>query len=253
MGLVLITPPAGEPLSLAEAKSHLRVADARDDGDVIDLITETRERAELEVAGVIPAATWKETFDGFPEWALRLSKWPLFAVSGITYLDADGDSQTLASSAYRVSTGRHPALIEPAYGETWPTTYDVIDAVQVTYVCGYACTTVAAAIAAGEQTVTPASMAAIGVGTVLTIDAGPDRERVVVTAVAATTFTATFARAHAAGAWVCAVPATIRRAMKLMIGHWFRQREESIAGTIIAEIPLGAKALLMGNWHGGYP
>ena len=63
-------------------------------------------------------------------------------------------------------------------------------------------TSVAAAIAAGAQTVTPLSMAGINVGSQLTIDTGVNQEIVNVTAVTATTFTATFGLAHAAGSGV---------------------------------------------------
>jgi hypothetical protein len=48
----------------------------------------------------------------------------------------------------------------------------------------------------GSQIVTPVSMNGIGVGTVLTIDTGSNAETVTVTAVTATTFTATFVKQH---------------------------------------------------------
>ncbi len=63
-------------------------------------------------------------------------------------------------------------------------------------------TSVAAAIAAGAQTVTPLSMTGINVGSQLTIDTGANQEVVNVTAVTATTFTATFAKPHGAGSGV---------------------------------------------------
>src|SRR5262249_41174448 len=64
------------------------------------------------------------------------------------------------------------------------------------------------AVAAGAAVITPAAMTGtsadgttwrIGVGTVLTVDSGVNQETVTVTAVTATTFTATFAKAHAVG------------------------------------------------------
>lgn len=79
-------------------------------------------------------------------------------------------------------------------------------------------TTINAAIAAGAGiVVTPVSMAGINVNSSLTIDSGSNQEVVVVTAVTATTFTATFAKAHgtfsgvqgltsAQGASIIAVP-----------------------------------------------
>ncbi len=68
-------------------------------------------------------------------------------------------------------------------------------------------TTGTAAVAAGVQTVTPASMSnvasgvlwSIKVGSNLTIDTGANQETVAVTAVTAANFTATFTRAHVAG------------------------------------------------------
>lgn len=58
-------------------------------------------------------------------------------------------------------------------------------------------TTVAANIAAGSQTVTPASMVGIIAAMQLTIDSGSLQEVVTVASITATTFTATFAQAHA--------------------------------------------------------
>lgn len=68
-------------------------------------------------------------------------------------------------------------------------------------------TTVAGAITAGSQTVTPASMAGIAITTVLAVvDAdGTASEAVTVTGVTGTTFTATFLDAHAAN-WLVNVP-----------------------------------------------
>jgi hypothetical protein len=63
-------------------------------------------------------------------------------------------------------------------------------------------TSIALPILAGNQTVTPASMANIVVGSQLAIDSGIYQEIVAVTAVTSTTFTAAFAIAHAAGATV---------------------------------------------------
>jgi hypothetical protein len=69
-------------------------------------------------------------------------------------------------------------------------------------------TTLAAAIGStGSQVATPASMSGINVGVMLEIDS----ETVIVTAVAATTFTATFAQTHAAGSPVAIYRAGVLR------------------------------------------
>jgi len=62
---------------------------------------------------------------------------PLQSVSSITYLDNNGDSQTLAASKYDVDASSEPGRIAPAFGETWPDTRDVNNAVTVTFIAGY--------------------------------------------------------------------------------------------------------------------
>ncbi len=64
----------------------------------------------------------------------------------------------------------------------------------------YVSTSATAAIAAGTQTVTPASMTSISVGKMLIVDTGTSTEGVVPSAVTATSFTAMFAKPHA-GTW----------------------------------------------------
>lgn len=44
-----------------------------------------------------------------------------------------------------------------------------------------------------------------------------------------------------------AVPAWAKQALKLIIGHWYENREDTIAGTIIKGIPLGADSLIWLN------
>lgn len=59
-----------------------------------------------------------------------------------------------------------------------------------------------AAIAPGVQTVTPASMAYITAGSLLIVDLSTASEVVTVSSVTATTFTATFGKAHSPHAWI---------------------------------------------------
>jgi uncharacterized phiE125 gp8 family phage protein len=46
------------------------------------------------------------------------------------------------------------------------------------------------------------------------------------------------------------VPKALVLAMKLMIGHWYRNRENAVVGTIITEIPMGAQILMMPHRRG---
>src|ERR1019366_1743341 len=86
-------------------------------------------------------------------------------------------------------------------------------------------------------------------GTVLAIDTGKNRELVTVTAATGTTFTATFAKAHSAGAIVKgAVPETTRGRMRMLISHWYTNRDAVAAGMSV--MPLAAEAMHYAAWNG---
>lgn len=77
-------------------------------------------------------------------------------------------------------------------------------------------TTASTAVAVGIATVTPAVMTNIVVGATLVVDIGEDAEIVQVKAVAATTFTARFAKAHAATGYPVAVMSGKQRVRYLL-------------------------------------
>lgn len=54
------------------------------------------------------------------------------------------------------------------------------------------------------------------------------------------------------GATADDVPDAIKQAAKMLIAHWFENREASISGTIISEVPLGPRTLLMPFRRGGF-
>lgn len=252
MGLVVVTPPTSEPISLTEAKRHLRIAEneTRQEPEIQGWIVGARKEAERISDRAIVAQTLRYTFGWFPGWAIVLPRPPLIVVNSVKYLDlVTGIETTLATTEWSAIATAEPGYIEPSYDASiWPTARDQSDAVRIEYVAGWPVTTVALAIAAGSQTVTPASMAGIIAGSVLTIDEGARQEQVVVTAVAATTFTAVFAQAHAAvlPIQINCVPFDIKAGMLLLIGHYFRNRDTD------EPIPRAAISLLQSNWTGGY-
>lgn len=154
-----------------------------------------------------------------------------------------------------VDPSTEPGRIAPAYGQIWPIVRQQLAAVQVSFCAGFGpVTTVAANTSAGaNQVVTPASMQGIYVGTLLTCDPGivASREMVTVTAVTATTFTATFADAHT-GPWVInCTPDEMGQAIKILVGHWYEIREP-VTPQIWNKIPLSVEAILMSVWPGEY-
>lgn len=137
--LVLASAPAEKALSLVEAKTHLRV-DAGDlDGEISANIDAAVGRLD-GFAGVLGRAlvtqSWTLYLSCFPVSAIALPLPPLQSVTSITYVDADGQTQTVAADDYVVHAGAL-ALVEPAYGKSWPSARYQRRAIAVTYVCGY--------------------------------------------------------------------------------------------------------------------
>ena len=62
--------------------------------------------------------------------------------------------------------------------------------------------------------------------------------------------TVTYIAGHSAAA---SVPGSTIHAIKMLVGHWFENREEIITGAVATKIPMAARALLSGVSHGSYP
>lgn len=131
-----ISQPAAEPLTLEQAKLHLRVDYNDDDELITDLITVAREAAEDRLGRSLVSCVWRLTVDKFSP-ALVLPNPPCITVESVRYLDADGIERTLDAANYLVNTVAEPACIVPAVGVTWPSTQDRINAVVVDYTAGY--------------------------------------------------------------------------------------------------------------------
>jgi uncharacterized phiE125 gp8 family phage protein len=141
MALSLVTAPAAEPISTANAKAHLRVDTSADDTLIDDLVKAARRVCERITGRALITQTWDWKLDRFPAGKFIVPLPPLSSVTSITYTDSAGDSQTWAASKYDVDApvGPHAAhgRIAPAYGEVYPTTRDEMNAVVVRFVAGY--------------------------------------------------------------------------------------------------------------------
>ncbi len=142
MGMAVVTAATHFPVGLEEVKQHLRVdaSDAEEDGSILGLIEAATRQAEIETGDrQIVTATWDWTLDRFPASKVFLvPKPPLQSVTSISYVDTNGDSQTLAASQYDVDTASLQGRIVEDPDVTWPSTKTgQIDAVTVRIVAGY--------------------------------------------------------------------------------------------------------------------
>jgi uncharacterized phiE125 gp8 family phage protein len=138
----IVTPPASEPLTLAEVKEFLRVDHSDDDVTLAIFITAARQLCESYTRMALLPTTFEEFFDDFPQYSgdykdeIRLSRSPVSAVTYVKYIDGNETTITANAADYKIDTISRPARISPDNG--WFGTYETINAVFVRYVAGFA-------------------------------------------------------------------------------------------------------------------
>lgn len=140
MGLVLTTAPASEPVSTAEAKTHLRIDTTDEDIYVASLVKAARQWVEQVTRRALITQTYTLTLDDFwrgGDQVLFVPRPTLQSVTSITYVDGDGITQTWATTEYEVDTSRDPGRIVLADGKSFPTTADETNAITIVYDAGY--------------------------------------------------------------------------------------------------------------------
>jgi uncharacterized phiE125 gp8 family phage protein len=137
MGLKIITAVATEPVSVAEAKLHLRVDHATEDALIGALITAAREECEHLLERALAPQTLELSIDEFPDDGIKLPHPPVTSITAVEYVDADGVTQTMDALTYYLDNSQEPCWLIPVYSGAWPATRAEANAVTVTYVAGY--------------------------------------------------------------------------------------------------------------------
>tara|TARA_R110000824_G_scaffold47353_3_gene134940 strand:+ start:5161 stop:5814 length:654 start_codon:yes stop_codon:yes gene_type:complete len=161
--LSLVTAPAVEPISLTEAKTHLRVDSTADDAYITSLIIVAREAAELYTQRTFITQTWQMFMDCWPigkgrdDWfsgvrqmpitsitgssSIELPKPPLQSVTHIKTYANDDTATTYSSANYYVSTysGLNPSngRITLRDGDGWPSPSRNADGIEIHFISGY--------------------------------------------------------------------------------------------------------------------
>lgn len=165
--LTVKTPPQVEPLSLAEAKAHLRVETDDDDALIQDMIRAARRKIEdqfnlsyitqslvLGLDRFVQPGTPLPSY-GYPmvntygwgpggtQWGWYAPTWsvielrpPLQSVTSITYTNPAGSVVTLDPSNYTIDKS-WPGRVFPALNKIWPVAALLPGVVSIEFVSGY--------------------------------------------------------------------------------------------------------------------
>lgn len=148
-----------EPLTLPEAKAHLRVDFADDDVYIEQLISTARWKLERQYRRAILSQTmvlgldwfgmpsrYRDVFSPLSYWPVAGPQYasssiielrpPLVSITSVKYYDPSNVLQTFANTNYGFDATSEPGRLYPLPGKSWPATAAVPNAVQVTHISG---------------------------------------------------------------------------------------------------------------------
>lgn len=108
----LITGPAVEPISLADAKTFLRVSDSVDDQLVSTLIAAARVHVETLTRRAMITQIWRKVLDHWPSTnEVELPLGPFQYLVAVRGFDSEGDAVTLPMAQFLGENQSSPARI----------------------------------------------------------------------------------------------------------------------------------------------
>ena len=132
----VITPASTYPVSLTEAKLHLKVDITTDDTLITNLIVAATQVSEEYTNRFFIDTVVNQTCSDFKELS-ELFKSKVSAVTHIKYYDSDNAQQTWSSSNYVVNNEYEPCQINLVVDGSFPNIADRIDAIECKYTVGY--------------------------------------------------------------------------------------------------------------------
>jgi len=137
MRLDKATAPIKEPISVVDAKNHMRVDTSADDALIASYIKAARKKCESYSGLALITQSIDMYLDTWPSGPVWLPKPPLQSITSWKYYDEDDNEATWNAANYIVSAGT-PGRITVKSSATLPTvTLREADAVTIRFVCGY--------------------------------------------------------------------------------------------------------------------
>ena len=187
MAQTIVTGPTIEPVTLQEAKDHLRITETdigSEDTLLLGFIAAARRHCESVHNRAYLEQTWNLILDDFPdEDYIRVPLPPLVSVAHVKYYGTGGTASTMTAANYYEDTDSEPGRVYLGYGESWPSaTLRPAAGVEVQFTAGY-------------------------------------------------------------GSVASAVPAEIKQAIMLLVGHMYERREDTDIKEVVS-VPFGVYELL---------
>ena len=138
MNYQITVEPAEEPITLAEAKEHLRVDFSDEDDYITALITTARKYCESYTNRVFITQTWRQNIDYFPR-VIQLKVNPIISLTSLKYYDTAENQQTITdnSNNFQKDFNSDVGSIHEGLVNAFPSVGDTINPIEIITVCGY--------------------------------------------------------------------------------------------------------------------
>ncbi|HXF53396.1 MAG TPA: head-tail connector protein [Hyphomicrobiaceae bacterium] len=136
MALILTAAPGTEPVTLAEAKAHLRVDGTAEDALISSLILTARLHVEAALGLALITQGWSYLLDAWPDGAVRLPIRPVESVSAVKVTAADGEVSVLAPERYVLDGAGSPPRLVPVDGP-FPDPGAAALGIEIAFIAGY--------------------------------------------------------------------------------------------------------------------
>ncbi|HJZ42692.1 MAG TPA: head-tail connector protein [Hyphomicrobiaceae bacterium] len=138
MALVLTSGPAAEPITLAEAKAHMRVDGTAEDTLVSSLIITSRLHIEAALGLAFITQAWSYFLDAWPaSREVRLPLRPVQSITAVRLYAADESIETVPADTYMLDGAANPARLVRNDTAAWPKPSRAANGIEIAFVAGY--------------------------------------------------------------------------------------------------------------------
>lgn len=138
MSQILTTPPTVEPVSLTEAKAHLRVTHSDDDTYISTLINSARSTVEQFCGAALLQQSWSVFCDAWPTQGIfNLPLNPIMSITDLLIYGEDDVAATLDPAHYFLDSASKPCRLILRGGRSVPTPGRRANGIEIKLIAGF--------------------------------------------------------------------------------------------------------------------
>lgn len=112
MTILQIQQPAVEPVSLGDAKEHMRIDTTAEDELISALIVAARSHVEAVTGVTMIHQTFRQYMSAWPTAPVPLSRFPAVRIEAVTSYDGDGAPHDVTAAASALQPMQRPATVK---------------------------------------------------------------------------------------------------------------------------------------------